>query len=188
MKSLVKKYLVSGLMGLAIIGLAISHYQIQSKFEGSSNKVLSFEEGVLQENNTGNVVKGPQTESLSANTGEYDLGAIPHLYCDAQAEYDDLPSSQTYNDDFAYPTHFMGSGSHFQDLNGDNLVDYVWNYVNLSGSNPETESNYKSCVYLNNGNGWIKASICKARTRVNNVTGQVLEAEYKGDCAAEQLN
>lgn len=180
---LVKKYAIIGLLVVAVIALAASHFQIEISPKGLQNKLLSFEENSVDvtgaQTNT-NVKKDILTPD-SINTGNFD--AIPHLYCAAQSTLTTLPTSNTYNSSFPYPTYFMGSGEHFQDLNGDNLVDYIWNSVSLAGSNPEMQSVYQSCVYLNNGNGWTRASICNARTKVNSITGQVIEAEYRGDCA-----
>lgn len=172
-----KKHLAIGVLIVAMAALGLSNYRLQDKFNNGSNKVLSFEE------NTEDMTDGGMPLFDGVNLGNFE--AIPHLYCAAQVQHETLPTSTEYNPNFVYPTYFMGSGTHFQDLNGDSLVDYIWNYVNLGGNNSETESTYQSCVYLNNGNSWTRASICNASTRVNHNTGQIINAEYRGDCAGE---
>lgn len=98
-----------------------------------------------------------------------------------------LPASEQYNQNYQYDTSFMPSTAPAtlnQDINGDGLIDYVYHQSNASSSNPGiTRYLSTSCVYLNNGNGWSKASVCLADAQVENSTGNYVSRSYKGDCA-----
>lgn len=109
---------------------------------------------------------------------------IEHLACSGQMVYSDLPESNTYDPNSPFTASFMGNGAHFQDLNGDNLVDYAYIFQNLASNGENLTSEYRSCIYLHTGSGWERAYICSAETVANINTGQQVSGTYRGDCAA----
>ncbi len=115
----------------------------------------------------------------------FPASSFPHANCYYKLYYT-APVSNVYNPDSPYNFSFVraSSGPYFQDINGDNLVDYVWVHSTSDGADT-IHSTYTSCVYLNNGNGWTKAYECIATTDVQASTGQISNAEYRGDCAGE---
>lgn len=166
------------LIGLLLITTSVSFlaYRVAAEESGAEQK----KDVPTDQNNDAEVILTDLADS--GWDGPADIG-IPHLYCDAQMEYTDLPVSTEYNPDFSYNQFFMGNGSSLQDINGDNLPDYRYSQHFLSGAGSELESLHKSCVYLNNGNGWDRAHICYANKRVDTSNGQVIRSEYRGDCA-----
>ena len=101
--------------------------------------------------------------------------------------------STTYVDNAPYNMDFFNGGnpntfpsqpfSSFQDVNGDNLPDYVYAYSGTSLGGSYVQSVTATCLYLNNGSGWTKTYRCYALTQVNYVTGESAYKEYRGDCA-----
>lgn len=108
---------------------------------------------------------------------------IPHLSCVDQINYANLPTSTTYNPANEYNNSLLHSGINFQDVNGDGLPDYSYTSHSSGGGGSELQVVYRGCVLLNNGTGWDRAYICYARTTSNVTTGNVTDAQYKGDCA-----
>jgi hypothetical protein len=113
----------------------------------------------------------------------YDPALFPHANCIQKNQLTETPST-TFNPDVPYNLSFFKAGNPspiLQDVNGDNLPDYVWAYsVYDSGY-----QRYEGCVYLNNGSGWTKAYECYATTRIDLNTQSITEAAYYGDCAGE---
>lgn len=181
--SLVKKHALVGVLVVVIVALTVSQFEVKISSKGGENKVLSFEERADADTEKSEGELPGLTPKNLVDTELGSLDGVPHLYCAAQIEYTTLPTSTSFNANYAYPTYMMGSGENFQDINGDNLVDYTWNNINISGNESIYEVLSRSCVFLNNGNGWTRASICYANTKANASTGQVIEAEYRGDCA-----
>lgn len=148
----------------------------QLKPDKLDNKVLAFKEDSKQ-----NIQKEPLEKLYESSGINHE---IPFFNCIADLVYTTEPSD-TYNPDTPYNlTFFRGSHfSGFQDVNGDNLPDYVLvtgnlNTVGVTG----LISTYESCVYLNNGAGWSKAYACHAITETGN-SGNAVRKEYRGDCA-----
>ena len=173
-KDLVYSSIIIALIATLVVGL------VAYRFNTSTSVVKAYQSEI------NGVETEPKEIDESANLPD-GLGIpgnnLKHLNCDGQIEYGNLATSTTYNPDGIYRPDFMGAGSNFQDINGDSLVDYTYNYQNLYGSNSELGSLTKSCVYLNNGQGWDRAYICYARTVVNVSSGNIVESEYRGDCA-----
>lgn len=108
---------------------------------------------------------------------------------DCTDNYDTWNNSTTYNENYPWSLDFISSGNfpanpkrieQFIDLNGDGLLDYMMfeGMKYNSFENPQHYNALTSCVYLNNGSGWEKASQC--HIRYDNAIQQIL---YYGDCA-----
>ncbi len=111
--------------------------------------------------------------------------SYPHLNCIEELVRTTEPSD-VYVNDAPYSLQFHGSSltNNFQDVNGDNLPDYVYAYNTINGGSNLLQT-YIGCVYLNNGAGWDKAYQCYAVTHTDTSTGEITTAEYYGDCAGE---
>lgn len=111
--------------------------------------------------------------------------SYPHLNCIQELVRTTEPSD-VYVADAPYSLQFHGSSAtnNFQDINGDNLPDYVYAFNTIDGGSNLVQT-YMGCVYLNNGAGWDKAYQCYAVTHANTGTGEITEAQYYGDCAGE---
>ncbi len=177
--SISKKDLVYGaVIAILVVGMSASFLAYKASANDSDIKSLQLADNDIESDlkETNSVADLPEGLGIPGNN-------LKHLNCDGQIEYGNLATSTTYNPDGIYRPDFMGAGSNFQDINGDSLVDYTYNYQNLYGSSAELGSLTKSCVYLNNGQGWDRAYICYARTVVNVNSGNIVESEYRGDCA-----
>lgn len=91
-------------------------------------------------------------------------------------DYQNWESSDTYSDsewstESLYINAQGGSGSFFQDINGDGLTDYF--FVQ------NATVNRRSCVHLNNGRGWDLVQKCYAELDSGSWT-------FYGDCAATE--
>ena len=109
--------------------------------------------------------------------------SYPHLNC-VQDIIRNTEPSDIYVSDVPYSLQFHGSSptNSFQDVNGDNLPDYIYTYNTINGGS-NLYQNYMGCVYLNNGAGWDKVYQCYAVTETTVDTGEITEAKYYGDCA-----
>ena len=121
--------------------------------------------------------------SKDANQGVPSGFTIPHLSCSTEIVYGNLPTSEVYNPDTPYNLSAFSNGLHFQDINGDNLPDYIYVSHETTGSVSALSSTYKGCLLLNNGNGWTRAHVCLARATQYLDTGEITSQEYRGDCA-----
>lgn len=102
--------------------------------------------------------------------------------CGQRLLFTTSPSS-VFNPNNAYNLSFtQGSTNMFQDINGDNLPDYVFSSGSIDGGTTALWQ-HSACVFLNNGNGWTKAYECYAVTHVNRDTGEITIGQYYGDCA-----
>lgn len=129
-----------------------------------------------------------------ATTDETDTVPIDllHADCITDLEYATTPST-TFNPISTYDLSFViGAGgttgglNGFYDINGDSLPDYIYtNNQTYSEGNNIISSNYYACLYLNNGQGWTKQYRCRAQTRKNNQTGQLVSGSYWGDCSVQ---
>lgn len=112
----------------------------------------------------------------------------PHPSCFLRLYYM-LPRSNVYNGNSTWANAAMGgagSGPYLQtlqDINGDNLPDYVFAMNQTFAGTNELGSQHFGCVYLNNGSGWTKAYECYAQTQTDVQTGNILQQSYAGDCA-----
>ena len=122
-------------------------------------------------------------ESLSGLPGSNVSQDIPHLNCEAELQYN-APVSDVYNGEVPYNLDFYRGSffSGFQDINGDNLPDYIMTNNNTGGSGNGIVSSYIACLYLNNGSGWDEVYKCKATTHTDE-KGNAVTKEYMGDCA-----
>jgi hypothetical protein len=177
--SFVKKYTVVGILTGAVTVLALSNYQLQNKVNNSFNKVLAFEESNLDLSKI-----NQDTVPIVESSGDtFPQSSLPHPNCVMQLAHG-YETSDAYNPNTPYNlSFFMGGQTGFQEINGDGLTDYVYVSSNYGGTNPD--SRYTGCIYLNNGNGWTRVHICSAWTQVDIDTGEVINAEYRGDCAGE---
>ncbi len=109
--------------------------------------------------------------------------SYPHLNC-VQELIRTTEPSDVYVSDAPYSLQFHGSNAtnNFQDVNGDNLPDYVYAFNNIDGGTNLVQT-YFGCVFLNNGAGWDKAYQCYAVTHTNTSSGEITLAQYYGDCA-----
>ena len=119
-------------------------------------------------------------------------GSQPHASCYMKLVFI-YTRSDVYNGNNPYNLAFMGSYgnalssspyiSTLQDINGDNLPDYVFAYNQTTVVGNSANSTHVGCVYLNNGNGWTKAYECYATTTTD-LNGQPISTpQYSGDCA-----
>lgn len=98
--------------------------------------------------------------------------------------------SDTYNADAPYSNLFtqhlsVAGSSNFQDINGDNLPDYIYSFARTNNDNTHYYLQNAGCVYLNNGSGWDKVFVCNSNVKYSMTTGEVAEQRYQGDCAGE---
>lgn len=160
---------------IIIGGLIVSHLNLQSKIENSENRVLASEESIQESTIL-------EIQQLGGGA-PYDPSLFPHANCVQKLPLTEVPST-TFNDDVPYNLSFFRTSNPspmFQDVNGDNLPDYVWAYSIYDSG----QQLYEGCVYLNNGSGWDKAYECYAITNVNISSETITEARYYGDCAGE---
>ncbi len=165
---------------IAIVVLAVSQSQFYVKAQESENKNLFT---ISEETNSNEEIL------LEDFTPSGVVHAQPHANCYQEAYT--APRSTTYNAVPEYgitfvPTETGGprsAQSYFQDINGDNLPDYVYAYNYMFVNSSTLMSTHTSCVYLHNGSGWDKVYSCYARTDTAMSTGNVVLAEYGGDCA-----
>lgn len=132
------------------------------------------------------------TPISSANGVQLDL---LHANCIKEIQYQTEPT-EIYNPGGEYNLSFMygtpnstlpGGLNGFYDINGDNLPDYVYSRSYTIEGNPYIlESHFEGCVYLHNGNGWTKAYACIGTNQVDRSNGDILMAQYYGDCAGKE--
>lgn len=105
---------------------------------------------------------------------------FPHSNCTQKLILTTSPSN-VYDGSDPYNLSFQRGDitSNYQDINGDNLPDYVMAYSNTDSF----VSRYEACVYLNTGSGWQKEYACYAFTQIDPNTSQFVRQEYYGDCA-----
>ena len=137
-------------------------------------------------------VQAEQKESVNAQLSPQEFASMdlngstesyPHLNCVQELVRTTEPSD-VYVSDAPYSLQFHGTNqtSNFQDVNGDNLPDYVYAFNVVDGGTTLFQT-YMGCVYLNNGAGWDKAYQCYAETHTNTSSGEITSAQYYGDCA-----
>lgn len=183
---LAKKYGVTVMLVIAVGVLSVSHLQLQKGFNSSKNKVLAYDAS-----NSSTAVEDTNDLIKRLNSPHNVDPNIPAVNCGFRLQL--MPSSTVYEPNPDFDVSFLGTDytnqnsarSFFQDINGDNLPDYIFsNGVASGGPNYEVTSvNHTSCVYLNDGSGFVKAYECLAYTIVNTETGNVVTARYSGDCA-----
>lgn len=142
-----------------------------------------------QENSDSNQIneQNSAATAMGSDLGNapYDPQFFPHANCLQKLVYTEEPSS-VYNPDDPYNLSFF-SGQQFSgfiDINGDNLPDYVRASSTINGGSNLFQE-YEGCVYLNNGEGWTQAYVCRAVTEFNTSSETITRAEYWGDCAGE---
>ncbi len=157
----------------------------------SSVSFLSYKASAQQGGSfpSGTKTSGNSTlpEGYGSNTFDATSATFTHPSCRMSAIYL-LPSSTTYVPNAQYETAFMSTDdsptiSTLQDINGDNLPDYLYSYSRGNVVNNIAENSHYGCIYLNNGAGWTKAYRCFATTRKDLETGNITNSEYRGDCA-----
>lgn len=177
--SFLKNHLQLSITVLAVAGLVISNtYFIARAQEGEqtvSNKAV-------QNKTDSQGLSAQEFADLELNGTS---ASYPHLNC-VQEIIRTTEPSDVYVADAPYSLQFHGSNqtSNFQDVNGDNLPDYVYAFNTIDGGSNLMQT-YMGCVYLNNGAGWDKAYRCYAVTHTNSSTGEITDAQYYGDCAGE---
>lgn len=162
---------------LAILCLLFSNAYLVVKAEEGSVSAESKVE--ISDENSDNKLE--ETESGLPTPQD-----IPHLNCVSRL-YHNTPSSTTYNPNAPYNLDFYRGNFHsgFQDINGDNLPDYVLVDENMSGNDTNGyTATHEACVYLNNGGGWDEVYACHATTKTNGA-GEAIIERYFGDCAGE---
>ena len=177
--SYVKNNIQLSVTVLAVASLLISNtYFIARAQEGDQSTSLKTEQSKIDD-----------TELPLQKLAEIELNgtseSYPHLNC-VQDIIRTTEPSDVYVSDVPYSLQFHGSSptNSFQDVNGDNLPDYVYAYNTINGG-INLYQNYMGCVYLNNGTGWDKVYQCYAVTETIVETGEITEAKYYGDCAGE---
>lgn len=172
--SFIKRNLQISVTALALACLALSNTYF----------MVQAQEGEVAQEESVDEVKSPlKPEEQVSNLAPapYDPSLFPHANCVQKIAQTEEPSS-TFNPNVPYNLSFYRTGNPsavFQDVNGDNLPDYVWAY-SIFDSGIQT---YEGCVYLNNGNGWTKAYECYAVTHVDLNNENITLAKYYGDCA-----
>ncbi len=130
--------------------------------------------------------KLPESQSFSTEAFTPNANLIPHPSCFFKTTWA-MPTSSVYNPNSEYSTAFVpdGGGAYrsFQDINGDGLADFIYTYNQSNSAGSTLSSEHNGCVYLHNGSGWEKAYECSAYTIVDTSTGNLVRAEYRGDCA-----
>ncbi len=158
---------------MALLGTFLV-YKVQAQ-EKIDNSKVQIETGLaLGEENSG---------AEDSNEGVPSGSTIEHMSCATELDRGNLPTSEVYNPNIPYNLSAFSSGAHFQDVNGDNLPDYVFVSHNVVGIGDSLNVTYKGCLLVNNGNGWTKAHVCMAVTNQDLVTGEFTTREYRGDCA-----
>jgi hypothetical protein len=184
--SYIRKHLAIALLFIAVAALGASNYQLQNKINNGSSKVLSFESGATEEDGTkSDEFQATQQSIATPESFTYNLR---HPNCEFRLKA--LPVSSTYISNLDYDLAFIKSAnntfqSYFQDMNGDNLPDYIYS-SSVSNGEPGAsfmENSFYGCIYLNDGNGFTKGYECYGKTTYNPITGAVLTGEYRGDCA-----
>lgn len=186
---LVKKHLFVSVLIVAMVALTASHLQLLSKVNNSSNKVLSFDQTLPLKNNQSDI-SGSASKALELGelgNQKINTSAIPHPSCRMAAIYLE-PQSNTYVAPTTFNTSFLSTADErpfvsLQDINGDNLPDFVYTYNLDAAGSTQLTSQYYACVYLNTGSNWQKAYVCFAQTTIDIQTGAVVDARYRGDCA-----
>lgn len=108
--------------------------------------------------------------------------SLAHVGCGIRLFYTTKPT-HTFNPNNSYYLAFTrGNTNIFQDINGDNLPDYLYALNNVNGGSPAVWE-HAACVYINNGNGWNKVYECLALHTIRLETSETLRADYYGDCA-----
>lgn len=161
---------------ILVVTLAASFlvYKVQAQEEKDNSKIQFETDVPLGEENN---------KLAELNQGLPSGSTIEHLSCSTKLDFGDLPTSENYNPNTPYNLSSFSNGIHFQDVNGDNLPDYLYVNQNNVGIGDVLKSTYKGCVMLNSGNGWTMTHICRAETDQNLVTGEFTAHEYRGDCA-----
>ena len=117
------------------------------------------------------------------------LPNVPNAFCLSNLQHWE-GGSNTYNPNTPYNTVFFNNtangrySSYLQDINGDNLPDYIYSFSDTSNAGTNLYgTDTQGCVFLNNGTGWTKVFECITASVTNSQTGQVVSQNYKGDCA-----
>ena len=183
-----KKHIISLIVFVILLitaGIAGAYIQT-SYFSKPVNRVLSSTEEASTE------AKGTlqTTDTHESKLNYADTMEMPFASCVSQINNSGEVST-TYNTDTPFSPAFLeghNATAHngFMDVNGDNLVDYVYSDSRNNGSEPGGPGVYNEfigCVYLNNGSGWTKAFQCSAYTYTDPVTGVMTSGQFRGDCA-----
>ncbi len=158
---------------MALLGTFLV-YKVQAQEEKENSKTQI---------ETGLVLGEENSQIEDSNEGIPSGSTIQHMSCATEIERGNLPTSEVYNPNTPYNLSAFSSGAYFQDVNGDNLPDYVFVSHNVVGIGDSLNVTYKGCLLLNNGNGWAKEHVCMAVTNQDLVTGEFTTQEYRGDCA-----
>lgn len=170
---------------VAILTLVVMQIHTQVKAQDGSQSEQKVDTGQKAETTTANNnASEDEITPMSPN-----LPNIPNADCVENLTIWDS-WSDTYNPNAQYNTSFMRgvnshSGTFFQDINGDNLPDYIFYYHSATTTDPIRTHTTSGCTYLNNGNGWDLVFSCMAETSTNLVTGQITSQRYKGTCAGQ---
>lgn len=170
---------------VAILTLVVMQIHTQVKAQDGSQSEQKVDTGQKAETTTANNnASEDEITPMSPN-----LPNIPNADCVENLTIWDS-WSDTYNPNAQYNVSFMRGirdmyGSFFQDINGDNLPDYISFYHSASGTDSIRTHTTSGCTYLNNGNGWDLVFSCMAETSTNLVTGQITSQRYKGTCAEQ---
>lgn len=169
------------------IRLSVTVLAVASLLISNTYFIARAQEGDQSTNANIKHSKQESTELSSQEFAGLDLNgsseSYPHLNCIQELVRTTEPSD-VYISDAPYSLQFHGSNqtNSFQDVNGDNLPDYVYAFNTINGGNTLVQT-YMACVYLNNGAGWDKAYQCYAVTQTDVSTGDITLSEYYGDCA-----
>lgn len=185
-----RQYLVLSI-ALAIVLVALNVQKIVRADETTNPPATETQETT---NSTPPATTSQNIPNTVMETGSEDIIPVDllHANCIADLEYGSTPSS-TFNGNSPYNLSFVigltgGSGglNGFYDINGDNLPDYVYsNSTSFTEPTNMAIANFQGCVYLNNGNGWTETYRCKAYTKKSMDNGQIITAQYYGDCAGQ---
>lgn len=173
------KFVTAGLMVFALALIVVN--QTSAEDENTEAKVITLESQMSQliesQNNLTLALQNallPKDQFKAPDQEPQQLGGdgtkLPPSYL-CTSDYLEWPSSDTYKEtewamEDMYPTGGQNT-SYFSDINGDGLVDYYF---------LDVASGRRTCVQLNNGQGWDLVHKCMAKS-VNNVW------TFYGDCA-----
>lgn len=175
----IKNYISHNLLILvllvAVTLLGYSNFKTHTEQNLQSNRVLSYSDTLNEASKQDSLAN-----TISSNIGQL----LPAMDCDSALQSE--PESEIYepNPDFDIsfiPAH--DAGKFFQDINGDNLPDFVYVKNSVTGYSSALTISSVSCVYLNDGSGFAKAYDCLASTTYDNNQNQITNKLYRGGCA-----
>ncbi|MBN2086859.1 hypothetical protein JW758_00785 [Candidatus Peregrinibacteria bacterium] len=192
MKNLFKsRFFVAGILIIVIVLVfsrtSFAQEAVSSSLENQISKLVDTLDQIFIEEQEG-------AESISmAIASDVPSGSIKPSCMD---NYESWTHSNTFEEDAPWNLDFIARGEiigsmdnnvteQFLDLNGDGLMDYIYDlrwYYKYSTQTEYTKD--RTCVYLNNGNGFDVAYKCYADIYYVENGQPSNNKDFYGDCAA----